>query len=121
MGFLFLQRREVLGATFLEVLGRNVQDACFLEPQLPVAGGMLLEGNEYRETVLHTMSVSAQPGTALRPGLPLSIGKPPRCHQGRGKAVSELLLFSVLLARGAHTRSVCVFIVFHLLLGQWVR
>lgn len=110
----------MLGATFLEVLGRNGQDACFLEPPLPVAGGILLEGNEYREIVLHTVSVSAQPG-ALRPGLPLSIGKPPHCHQGRGKAVSELLLFSVLLARGAHTRSVCVFIVFHLLLGQRVR
>lgn len=48
MGFLFLQRREVLGGTLLQVPGRNGQDACFLESELPVATRRLLEGNERR-------------------------------------------------------------------------
>lgn len=47
----------MLAGTFLEVPGSNGKNTCFLESQLPVATGSLLEGNKRGETVLRTLRV----------------------------------------------------------------
>ena len=110
MSFLFLLRREMLAGTFLEVPGSNGKNTCFLESQLPVATGSLLEGIKHGETVLRTLRVyrhdpntsQANIGSVHWQAASLSLGP----SEG-----SSWMATSMCCWHSTHTLDLCVFIV----------